>query len=192
MTPPNLRTDRVGLLLDQLTDAVALSRIRLDGLTDNELIWEPQPAMWSIRHRADATSPDAFGPGAYVLDADHNLDPFASGPLTTIAWRIGHLVSCFAGRWEWTFGDRATPPTDLVDFTPDTTMVERLWHEIDRWVVAVDQLDDVRLDQVGFGQYPDGLDPDVPFVTIVRWMNRETIHHLAEVALLRDLYALAH
>ena len=41
----------------------------------------------------------------------------------------------------------------------------------------------------GYGAYPYGLDPQLPFIGVVRWTNRELIHHLAEVALLRDLYA---
>jgi hypothetical protein len=40
----------------------------------------------------------------------------------------------------------------------------------------------------GYGQFPFGLDPQLPFIGIVWWTNRELIHHLAEVALLRDLY----
>ena len=32
-------------------------RPRLDGLTDEQLLWEPVAGMWSIRRRADATSP---------------------------------------------------------------------------------------------------------------------------------------
>jgi hypothetical protein len=97
-------------------------------------------------------------------------------------------VSAYAGRWEWTFGDRSTPPDDLVDFHADTTLVDRLWDEIDRWAMAIEDLGDDALDRVGYSQYPDGMDTELPFITIVRWMNRETIHHLAEVALLRDLH----
>jgi hypothetical protein len=188
MSPIPVRTDRIGLLLDQLTDAVQLSRARLDGITTDELTWEPRPDMWSIRLRGDATSPDAYGPGPHVLDRDLSLDPFSGGPLTTAGWRIGHLVSAYAGRWEWTFGDRSTPPDDLVDFHADTTLVDRLWDEIDRWAMAIEDLGDDALDRVGYSQYPDGMDTELPFITIVRWMNRETIHHLAEVALLRDLH----
>jgi hypothetical protein len=190
MTTPPVRTDRVGLLLDQLTDAVMLSRARIDGITTDELTWEPRPDMWSVRQRDQATSPHAYGPGHHVLDRDDDLDPFAGGPLTTAGWRIGHLVSAYAGRWEWTFGQRSTPPDELVDFHPDTTLVDRLWNEIDRWATAIEHLDDEHLDEVGYSQYPDGMDRHLPFITIVRWMNRETIHHLAEVALLRDLYPL--
>jgi hypothetical protein len=29
----------------------------------------------------------------------------------------------------------------------------------------------------------------LPFIAIVWWTNRELIHHLAEIALLRDLWA---
>jgi hypothetical protein len=49
-------------------------------------------------------------------------------------------------------------------------------------------LTDEQLDQPGFGQYPWGLDPELPFIGIVWWTNRELIHHLAECALLRDLW----
>ena len=141
MESPPLRTDRVGLLVDQLTDAVALSRLRIDGITSEELLWEPYPGMWSIRPRDVATSPDAYGPGELVLDHDERMDPFAGGPLTTAAWRFGHLASGFAGRNHWTFGDRTTPPRDLVDFTLNTRLIQRLWSEIDRWVTSNQSLD---------------------------------------------------
>ena len=185
----NIRTDRLGVLVEQLTEGVQLSRTRIDGVTDDEMIWEPAPASWSVRLRAEAITPNAYGPGEFVLDHDSSADPFANGSVSTIAWRVGHLVSMFAGRWEWTFGDRSTDPSELVDFVPDASMVDRLWHEVDRWATSLEGLTDAELDQVGFGQYPWGLDPQIAFIGIIRWVNRETIHHLAEIALLRDLYA---
>ncbi len=187
--PVNIRTDRLGVLIEQLTEGVQLSRTRIDGVTDDELNSEPAPASWSVRLRSDATTPDAYGSGDLVLDHDSSADPFANMSVSTIAWRVGHLVSMFAGRWEWTFGDRSIDPADLVDFVPEVSMVDRLWHEIDRWATSLEGLTDEQLDEVGFGQYPWGLDPHIAFIGIVRWMNRETIHHLAEIALLRDLYA---
>lgn len=67
--------------------------------------------------------------------------------------------------------------------------MDRLWQEIDAWTRAVEGLEDQELDTPGLSRYPDGADPHLPFIAVVRWMNREAIHHLAEIALLRDIYA---
>jgi len=185
-----IRTDRLGVLIDQLVDSKELSAGRLDGITDNEFLWEPVPGMWSVRARNEAATPDAFGPGEWVLDHDRSIEPFAPAPLTTIAWRVGHLTSGFAGRWEWTFGERRTEPKLLVEFTPSADLaMETLWRAVDRWAESLETLTDEQLDVPGFGGYPYGLDPEIPFLGIIRWTNRELIHHLAEVALIRDLYA---
>lgn len=128
---------------------------------DDELTWELHPKIWSIRLRSKATTPDAFGTRDYVLDRDLGLDPFAAGPLSTAVWRMGHLVSCFACRYEWKLGSRQVPPNELVDFTADTTMIDRLWNEIDHWTTEVDDLDDQRSHQIGYGQYPQGLGPQL-------------------------------
>ena len=45
-----------------------------------------------------------------------------------------------------------------------------------------------QLDTVGFSQYPYGSDPDDPFITVLSGANLEFIHHMAEIALLRDLW----
>ena len=93
-----IRTDRVGVLVDQLVESKDLSMDRLSGLTAEEYLWEPYPGMWSVRPRAEARTPDAYGPGEWMLDHDRSIDAFAAGPLTTIAWRIGHLTIGFAGQ----------------------------------------------------------------------------------------------
>jgi hypothetical protein len=55
-------------------------------------------------------------PREWLLDsAPDDPDPT---PITTIAWRLGHLHADFAGRWEWTFGARRRSPAPLVDFRP--------------------------------------------------------------------------
>jgi hypothetical protein len=184
-----IRTDRVGLLLDQLTQGVELNRERIGSPSAEAFLWEPVPGAWSIRRREENRTPDAMGPGEYVLEFERSGSPFGAGHLTTMAWRVGHLVSGFAGRYEWTFGGRSADPAGLVDFSPDPdVMFGRLWTEVDRWVAGIEALSDDELDQVGFGQYPWGLDPQLPFIGIVWWVNRETIHHLAEVSLLLDLF----
>ena len=58
------------------------ARPRLDGLTDEEYLWEPAPNSWSIR------------PGG--IDCAYPAPEPA--PVTTIAWRFGHLlVGVFGG-----------------------------------------------------------------------------------------------
>ncbi|MFF3303788.1 DinB family protein [Streptomyces sp. NPDC002908] len=110
-------------------------------------------------------------------------------PLTTIAWRLGHLHSCFAGQWEWTFGERRHDPHLLVDFTPSAALeLDRFWALVDRWRESVGTVTEEQLDTVGFSQYPYGSDPDDPFITVLAGANLEFIHHMAEIALLRDLW----
>lgn len=186
----DVRTDRVGLLLDQFDSSVEIARARLTGLSDKEFMWEPAANCWSIRRRSAATTSWAYGPGDWVLDFEPE-DQAQPAPVSTIAWRLGHLQTMFAGRWEWTFGGRSRDPAELVDFSPHAApTLESLWELADRWRTGVAGLSDSELDQVGFGRYPWGLDADLPIISIVWWLNRELIHHLAEVALLRDLWSV--
>ncbi|WP_199841591.1 DinB family protein, partial [Streptomyces scabiei] len=110
-------------------------------------------------------------------------------PVTTIAWRLAHLHVQFAGGWEWTFGERRQDPKLSVDFTPSAaSALDRFWPLIDRWRDSVADVTDEQLDTVGFSQYPYGSAPDDPFVGVLSGANLEFIHHMAEIALLRDLW----
>jgi DinB superfamily len=202
------RTDRLGVLLDQLDRAREIAQARLDGLaspaslpegaplpprkgdgplTDEEYLWEPAPGAWSIRRRGAAASPRPFGPGEWQLD-DAPGDPDPT-PVTTIAWRLGHLHSCVAGDWEWTFGGRRRPPAELVDFSPSAAVaLERFWATMDRWRASVAAVTPEQLDTVGFDRYPRSDAAELPFITVIWAGNLEFIHHMAEIALLRDLY----
>lgn len=231
MATETVRTDRLGLLLEQFDHAREMAEVRLRGLGDEEYLWEPVPGCWSIRRRGDATTPRAFGPGEWVLDLGAPDIPAseyaevsrqaASGmsvariaedwsvsaerveqvlahtgtpepdetPVTTIAWRLGHLHFCFAGSWEWTFGERRREPKLLVDFAPSAaSALERFWAVIDRWRESVADLSEEQLDTVGLSQYPYGSDPDEPYASVLSGANLEFIHHMAEIALLRDLW----
>jgi hypothetical protein len=171
----DVRTDRLGLLLDQFDSSCEIGRERLEGLTDEEHLWEPAPGAWSIR-------PDASGTWAMEVVRPAPDPP----PLTTIAWRLAHLHEGFAARWEWTFGAYRDP---VVGLSPSASAaVDALWAVLARWRDSVAALTNEQMDTVGFGRFPHGLDPTLPFIAIVWWTNRELIHHLAEAALLRDLW----
>ncbi|WP_062438513.1 DinB family protein [Herbidospora daliensis] len=181
-----LRTDRVGLLLDQLESSISFTRARLAGLTDDEYFWEPSPGnSWTVRRRLDGDV-DVYGKGDWIADfSPHEPIP---PPVTSIGWRMTHLLACFEMRWDWTFGNRRLLFDDLeIPHTADDAQ-KRMFESVERWMEDVDGLTEGQLDTVGFSQFPAGLDPTVPFISIVWWLNREFVHHCAEVALLRDLY----
>jgi hypothetical protein len=173
-------------LLEQLTfhwDHQA--RPRLDGLTDEEYLWEPVPGAWSIRPRSEARTALAAGPGALVIDFElPQPDP---APVTTIAWRLAHIsVGVFGARNASRFGG---PPMDYftVDWPATAKAALALLDDVyATWIEGVRSLDETRLAQpVGPAEGPFA---DAPYATLVLHIHREAIHHLAEVALLRDLY----
>ncbi|EKX61154.1 DinB family protein [Streptomyces ipomoeae] len=109
--------------------------------------------------------------------------------VTTIAWRLNHMHYEFAGDWEWTFGQRRQDPKLMVDFTPSAApAVERFWATVDRWRDDVGTLTEEQLDTVGLSQYPYGSHPEEPYVSVLWGTSLEFIHHMAEIALLRDLW----
>lgn len=63
---------------------------------------------------------------------------------------------------------------------------------MDRWRSGITTVTDDQLDTVGFSQYPYGSGPDEPFVSVLWGSNLEFIHHMAEIALLRDLWQARH
>jgi hypothetical protein len=77
-------------LVDQLDEHwTGQLRPRLEGLTDDEYLWEPVPS-WSVRRREESSAPTQGGSGPYVVEFGFpEPDP---PPFTTIAWRIAHLV----------------------------------------------------------------------------------------------------
>lgn len=161
-------------------------RPRLDGLTDDEYRWEPVPGCWSLRPRAEATTSMAVGGGDLVIDFEPS--PPAPTPVTTIAWRLSHLiVDVFGRRNASHFGG---PPVDHGSYVHSPTAAGAL-ADLDRvhdaWVTGVRSLDEAALAApCGPTEGPFG---QLPMAALVLHINREVIHHGAEVALLRDLYA---
>ncbi|PXY25074.1 hypothetical protein DI005_03200 [Prauserella sp. PE36] len=164
-------------------------RGRLDGLTDAEYFWEPGPGCWNVRPRGTGSAPVQAGSGAMTIDfAIPEPDP---PPLTTIAWRLGHvIVGVLAMRNASHFG-RAPTDYDSFDYAPTAAdALAQLDTEYATWLAGVESLGEAGLDRpCGAAEGPYA---DHPLATLVLHINRELIHHLAEVCLLRDLYAHTH
>jgi hypothetical protein len=160
---------------------------RLDGLTDTEYFWEPVPGCWSVRPRGAVRTPRAFGAGDWALEFD--TFPDDPPPFTTIAWRIAHLASGLALRADYTTGTHAMTWRDYHMPASAADAVQALGEAADAWQAVLIEATDADLDTVGRSAFPWGLDPQLPLLDICWWVNQELLHHGAEIALLRDLYA---
>ncbi|MGZ6678355.1 MAG: DinB family protein [Nocardioides sp.] len=178
--------DYPALLLDQLAwHWDHQLRPRLDGLTDEEYLWEPVPG-WSVRPRGTGTAPLQAGAGELTIDfAFPEPDP---APVTTIAWRLGHLlVGVLAMRSASHFGGPAASYESWDYAGTAAEALAQLDAEYARWTDGVRSLGaDGLARPCGPAEGPFA---DVPLAGLVLHINREIIHHGAEIALLRDLYA---
>jgi hypothetical protein len=140
-------------------------RPRLEGLTDDELHWQPVPDCWDVRDGV----PDGSWP---------TPEP---APVTTIGWRLAHLGHCLHHRWQAHFGDRVfedAVPGDVLAWVDDGYRL---------WSTSVLAADEERMGRPHQGP-PGTADQHYPLWAVVLLVNREVIHLGAEVALLRVLY----
>lgn len=160
-------------------------RPRLDGMSDDEYLWEPVAGCWSLRRRGESTAPIAVGAGEYLLEfAIPQPEP---PPVTTIAWRMAHLiVGVFGTRAASHFGG---PAMDWGTFEYAGTAagaLAQLDEAYQAWAAGVRGLGTAGLDKpCGPAEGPYA---DFALGDLVLHINREAIHHGAEIALLRDLY----
>ncbi|MEE6261394.1 DinB family protein [Plantactinospora sonchi] len=158
-------------------------RPRLDGLTDDEYFWEPVPGCWSVRRRAE--SPTGHGSGEYVVEfAWPEPEP---PPVTTIAWRLAHLVvGVFGARNASHFGGPARDHDSFEYAGTAAGALTQLDEAYRMWTAGVRGLGE---DGLGRPCGPaEGPYADYPMAGLVLHINREVIHHGAEISLLRDLY----
>ena len=147
-------------------------RPRLEGLTDDEYFWEPVPGCWTLH-------PDG--------SIDFSYPPPQPEPFTTIAWRLAHvIVGVLAMRNHSHFGG---PPADYVSwpYARDArTALEQLDAVYADWIAGVRSLDAAALARpCGPAEGPYA---EFSMATLVLHINREVIHHGAEIACIRDLY----
>lgn len=181
--------DWTGQLVDQLDfHWHGHLRPRLEGLTDEEYHFSPAPdeLTWGVRPRGTGAAEMQGGTGEFTIDFAYPEPQPA--PLTTIAWRIGHVVVGVLGaRWHSHFGG---PPHDYMthEFAGDAAGgLAQLDRTYAGWIDGVRGLGARDLaTPVGPAE---GHWADAPMATLVLHISREVIHHGAEMCLLRDLYA---
>jgi hypothetical protein len=160
-------------------------RPRLDGLTDDEYFWTPVPGCWTVTRRGESAAPISAGASEFTMDYD--MEPQDPEPVTTIAWRLAHIiVGVFGMRNASHFGG---PPVDYQTFSYAGTAAEalrQLDEAYDAWLKGVRGLGAEGLAQpCGPAEGPFA---EYSMAALVLHIHREAIHHGAEVALLRDLY----
>jgi DinB superfamily len=152
---------------------------------DHRVLLGAGPGCWSIRPRGESTAPVALGSGDFTADfAWSRPDP---EPVTTIAWRIAHVVmGCFGMRNAAHFGG---PPVDPEKFEYAGTAAEALRQLDDGYATWVSGVRSLGPDGLAQPCGPaEGPYADSPMAGLVLHIHREVIHHGAEIALLRDLY----
>jgi hypothetical protein len=166
----------VGSLLRASWEASAARlEYRCVGLTDREYLWCPVPHAWTIH-------PDPNRSDRWTYDYDFAPPPPA--PVTSIAWRIVHLIADNEIYWEYAFGPgRRTFPDLVVPSKADDALV--MWRAsrdpITAWLETA--TDDDLLDS-----RPSRLGSNKTAGEVVRILLDEQTHHGAEIALLRDLF----
>ena len=156
-------------------------------LGDDEYFWEPVEGCWSVRRTEN---------GTYLCDwAFPEPTP---PPVTTIAWRLAHLATGVFGIRAANHFDSGPGTAWFTDGQPDfgkipwpgsaadaLALVEKTH---DAWVQGVRGLGEDGLSEpCGPSEGPFAQEPKA---TLVLHINREAIHHAAEIATLRDLYRM--
>ena len=154
---------------------------RLEGITDEEFRWEPVAGAWTVRRMRDGRP-----------KIDNNYFPVGVAPLTSIAWRVAHLIDVYGANRNWVW--LRAEPVDAVSSGPEWKIawtadesVAMLRDAIDRFLGLLrSRPDDLLWEKIGpiGGPYADST-----LAAFVLHQVDEAIHHGAEVGILRDLYA---
>ena len=153
-------------------------RGRVDGLTDEEYLWEPAPGCWSVRL--------VEGGGTFRMEG--GPPPPEPAPFTTIAWRTAHLVDVLQAERTATWLGVRPEASDGTPVVPGTAAaaLEALDRAYAAWRRRVEAADE---DGLGTpmgpiaGPYAD----DTRNAFILHILD-ELIHHGAEIGVVRDLY----
>ena len=171
-----------------------------EGLTDDELLWEPLPGSWSVRPVDECRTPNAFVVDGWAADFDLSaMPPHGVEPLTTIGWLFWHVGSMPGRAAEldvlggthtaesgWTSPYLADHPIFTTAGSAVATMRSG-WRSLE---AALQQASDEDLERPtpfwGYG----GPGPMATGGRILASIVHEVGHHGTQVCVLRDLYRL--
>ncbi|WP_347354546.1 DinB family protein [Intrasporangium sp.] len=161
-------------------------RARLASLSDDEYLWEPTPGAWNLHPRGQGTTEFQGGSGELTIDWAYP-EP-SPAPVTTIAWRLAHvIVGVLGARVHGHFGG---PEADYLTWDYSGTAqgaLTQLDEAYAAWLSGLRTWSDADLlEPCGPAEGPW---QDTARGVLVLHINREVIHHGAEIALLRDLWA---
>lgn len=152
---------------------------RLQGLSDEEFLWEPCSGCWTLRPISELGI-EASGRSQIDYE-DHPPDP---PPVTTIAWRLVHVASGNWIYWEHAFGPGVRTFLDLE--IPGTAGAATRWlrDSQELWIKTLESLEDRNLDL----PRPTNWGDEWPTHRLISTLIVEQTHHGAEIGLLRDLF----
>jgi hypothetical protein len=153
---------------------------RMDGITDDEYLWEPAADCWSIRRRDDGTFHGDWG---LVFDE--------TPPVTTIAWRTSHIVDCLSSERSRYLLELEPRTPVLAEGVPGTASLglDMLRRAYDHWHDCITSADHSKLLEK---QGPiGGIWAEYSRLGFVLHIIDELVHHAAEIGVLRDMYRAA-
>ena len=165
------------VVLDSLDYVWQRFRDRINGLTDDEYLWEPVSDCWSLEQQQD---------GRWQVQ---RFEPEPSpAPVTTIAWRLWHIGSeCLAGctsqglgEWPLAVHGREWYP----NAAEALEALDRAWPAFRAGIANLGEHGLWRPLGPAWEEFAGD-----PWIGLVLYAQDELSHHSAEVALLRDLYA---
>jgi hypothetical protein len=164
-------------LIDLSNFAFDRLRTRMQGLTDEEYLWEPVPGCRTVRPVGDGT-----------FRSDGPASEGSERVFTTLAWRLAHIVFLLAeernGPW---LGVRQRCPEWPGDPGTASDALERLDAAYACWRGVLEASSDDALANV-IGPVSRFFSESTRRAFVLHVLD-ELIHHGAEAALLRDLYA---
>lgn len=165
-----------------LGEARPIIERNLGGLTDDEYLWEPVEACWSVRRRNEIRSPGCWGRGDWVVEV--SPDGTSEPAMTTIAWRLMHSYDCATDFASRALGGSGHDWNDIEVPSEASTAVEMMLSGLDEISIALgDAHDDVlNFDDSAFHR---------PRWELLMKALQEPIHHCAEIGVLRALWRSA-